>query len=106
MIVFILTLASRTPKKPKSKKMISLATAINASSASAVKIEKVNDAAANGEEESISAKQGDEEEGDERAGQKRKRYITVVENGKKRKMIDQVRPFVLLSNSALLTIVI
>lgn len=29
------------------------------------------------------------EESDERIGQKRKRYVTIVENGKKRKIIDQ-----------------
>jgi len=33
------------------------------------------------------------EESDERIGQKRKRYVTIVENGKKRKIIDQVLLF-------------
>jgi len=33
------------------------------------------------------------EENDERIGQKRKRYVTIVENGKKRKIIDQVLLF-------------
>jgi hypothetical protein len=75
--------------------MISLATAINATgNASAVKPEAGHDAASNGVDENAADKHG-EEEGDERAGQKRKRYITVVENGKKRKMVDQVRFFIL-----------
>ena len=34
-----------------------------------------------------------EGEGEERAGQKRKRYITVVEGGKKRKVVDIVSVF-------------
>ncbi|KAF9449695.1 hypothetical protein P691DRAFT_666961 [Macrolepiota fuliginosa MF-IS2] len=80
-------LKDKTPKKPKSKKMISLATAINAASASVVKPEGAQENGVGGDED-ISARHN-EEEGDERVGQKRKRYITVVENGKKRKVIDQ-----------------
>ncbi|KAF5347314.1 hypothetical protein D9756_009930 [Leucocoprinus leucothites] len=82
-------LKDKTPKKPKSKKMISLATAINAST---IKPENANEAAATGvgaggEENGTTTKQ--EEDGDERVGQKRKRYVTIVDNGKKRKVVDQ-----------------
>jgi hypothetical protein len=90
----ILTVFLRTPKKPKSKKMISLSAAINASTVSAVKGSAVNQEGDKAEDtaraDDTSGKYGDEE-GDERVGQKRKRYITVVENGKKRKIVDQVR---------------
>ncbi|EKM76174.1 hypothetical protein AGABI1DRAFT_78898 [Agaricus bisporus var. burnettii JB137-S8] len=90
-------LKDKTPKKPKSKKMISLSAAINASNGSAVKASAVKAPAVKSEgtkeEETVGAddsgaKYGDEE-GDERVGQKRKRYITIVENGKKRKVVDQ-----------------
>ena len=78
--------------------MISLSAAINASNGSAVKASAVKAPAVKSEgtkeEETVGAddsgaKYGDEE-GDERVGQKRKRYITIVENGKKRKVVDQV----------------
>ncbi|KXN83268.1 hypothetical protein AN958_01639 [Leucoagaricus sp. SymC.cos] len=86
-------LKDKTPKKPKSKKMISLATAINASaSASAIKAESTvpneSVSTAAGGDDGSDVKYGDAE-GEERVGQKRKRYITIVENGKKRKIVDQ-----------------
>jgi hypothetical protein len=89
----MLTVFLRTPKKPKSKKMISLSAAINASNVSAVKGSAVKQ---EGDKVEDTARADDpggkhaDEEGDERVGQKRKRYITVVENGKKRKIVDQV----------------
>lgn len=80
----------KTPKKPKSKKP-SLATALNPPTAEGIR------------ESSIPTNFSDTEDlhpkreppaddaaeaGDERAGQKRKRYITVVEGGKKRKIVN------------------
>ncbi|EKM74819.1 hypothetical protein AGABI1DRAFT_132860 [Agaricus bisporus var. burnettii JB137-S8] len=73
--------------KPKSKNTISLASAINATNGSAVKQATDKEEVLSGAVES-STKPGDEQ-GDETVGQKRKRYITVVENGKKRKVVDQ-----------------
>ncbi|KAF7763750.1 hypothetical protein Agabi119p4_8287 [Agaricus bisporus var. burnettii] len=80
-------LKDKTPKKPKSKNTISLASAINATNGSAVKQATDKEEVLSGAVES-STKPGDEQ-GDETVGQKRKRYITVVENGKKRKVVDQ-----------------
>lgn len=69
--------------------MISLATAINASNGPAIKQEGAHDNGVGGEDDGSGVKHS-EEDGEERVGQKRKRYITIVENGKKRKIVDQV----------------
>lgn len=89
----ILTFTYRTPKKPKSKKMVSLATAISAkpditNESASIAVPGV--AGTDLEENGSVTKH---EESDERIGQKRKRYVTIVENGKKRKIIDQVLLF-------------
>lgn len=77
-------IVSRTPKKPKSKRPGPSAKAdahAGPSSISGVKIE--------GTKDSPIALGSDEE--DARAGQKRKRYTTVMENGKKRRVVNIVR---------------
>jgi len=75
--------------------MVSLATAINASTAQPNSAHEFSTAVpghtGSGSEENASFIK--HEESDEHVGQKRKRYVTVVENGKKRKMIDQVFSF-------------
>jgi len=76
--------------------MVSLATAINASTAQPNSAYEFSTTAipgltGTGSEENASFIK--HEESDEHVGQKRKRYVTVVENGKKRKMIDQVSSF-------------
>jgi hypothetical protein len=68
-------------KKPKSKKALTVDSVAGPSNPSAVKQE--------GTIESPIALNSDGEE--EKVGQKRKRYITVVEGGKKRKVVDVVR---------------
>jgi len=79
--------------------MVSLATAINASAAQPnstpeIPTAAVSGLAGTGSEENVSFTKP--EESDEHVGQKRKRYVTVVENGKKRKIIDQVFSFLSL----------
>jgi len=76
--------------------MVSLATAINASTTQPNSTHEFSTTAGpglagTGSEENASFIK--HEESDEHVGQKRKRYVTVVENGKKRKMIDQVFSF-------------
>jgi hypothetical protein len=67
----------RTPKKPKSKRQL----AAEASTSTAVQQEGTRD--------SPIALLSDNDE--ERTGHKRKRYLTIVEGGKKRKVVDVVR---------------
>ncbi|KAF9456909.1 hypothetical protein BDZ94DRAFT_1314708 [Collybia nuda] len=93
-------LKDKTPKKPKSKNLlhggISAAThpAVTASKKlAAVKKETSQDSpaagpSASGSEEENKAGGHSEVGEDERAGQKRKRYITVMDGGKKRKVVD------------------
>ncbi|KAG6877322.1 hypothetical protein C0993_008586 [Termitomyces sp. T159_Od127] len=93
-------LKDKSPKKPKSKNPLSVAASSKKGLSlplSAVKNDAVVDhgAAAPGVSMSVS----DDEKGpsthaaDEKVGEKRKRYITVVEGGKKRKVVDVVRIF-------------
>lgn len=99
-------LKDKTPKKPKSKNPLlggpSTAThpAVTASKKhTTAKKEAVRDSpavvlsASGSEEDSKGQVQLEAGEG-ERAGQKRKRYITVMEGGKKRKVVDVVSTFV------------
>jgi len=77
------TFTHRTPKKPKSKKNPSTAqTDAGPSTHVKPKQELL------GTKESPIALTSDNE--DDRIGQKRKRYVTVVENGKKRNIVDVV----------------
>lgn len=95
-------LKDKTPKKPKSKNPLlggpSTAThpAVTASKKhTTAKKEAARDSpvvglSVSGSEEDSKAHVQLEAEEDERAGQKRKRYITVMEGGKKRKVVDVV----------------
>lgn len=80
----------KTPKKPKSKKP-SLATSLNPPTLTEGNrnspVPTLSDSEALHLKKELPADE-DGEAGDEHAGQKRKRYITVVEGGKKRKIVN------------------
>ncbi|EDR09474.1 uncharacterized protein LACBIDRAFT_319105 [Laccaria bicolor S238N-H82] len=77
----------KSPKKPKSKKP-SLATALNPPTLTeGIRNSPVPTVSDSEVKKELPADE-DLEAGDEHAGQKRKRYITVVEGGKKRKIVN------------------